>query len=153
MAGTAGQRPSPQGQHSLATAADVMRPALTTVEPNGHLAAAAYLMRHAHATSLVVVDGDDGRRPLGLITETDVVRAVADGKDVNDVRIEDLMTTSPTVIPATTPIRDAARSMIAGHFRHLPVVDDTGLVGMVDITDVCNALLDPPALRSGPPQG
>jgi CBS domain-containing protein len=120
------------------------------VEPNAHLAAAAYLMRHAHATSLVVVDGDNNNRPLGLITETDVVRAVADGKDVNDVRIEDLMTASPTVIPATTPISDAARSMIAGHFRHLPVVDDAGLVGMVDITDICNALLDPSDVGSGP---
>ena len=151
MTGTAAPQPSPQGAHSSGTAADVMRPALTTVEPNAHLAAAAYLMKHAHATSLIVVDVDHANRPLGLITETDVVRAVADGKDVNEIRIEDLMTTNPTVIPATTTIRDAARSMIAGHFRHLPVVDDGGLVGMVDIADICNALLDLPGLESAPP--
>jgi CBS domain-containing protein len=106
--------------------------------------------KHAQATSLVVVDAN---RPVRLITEADVVRAVADGKDVNDVRIEDVMTTSPTVIPTTTTIRDAARSMIAGHFRHLPVVDDAGLVGMVDIGDTCSALLYAPALASSPPSG
>jgi hypothetical protein len=38
--------------------------------------------------------------------------------------------------------------MTSGHFRHLPVVGDAGLVGIVDITDVCLALLDP-----GRPQG
>jgi CBS domain-containing protein len=153
MTGSAAQRPSPQGSQSSVTAADVMRPALTTVEPHAHLAAAAYLMKHAHATSLVVVDGEHASRPVGLITEADVVHAVADGKDVNDVRIEDVMTTGPKVIPATTTIRDAARSMIAGHLHHLPVVDGEGLVGMVDIGDICGALLDPPALASSSRSG
>ena len=153
MAGSATQRPSSQGPQSSATAADVMRPALTTVEPHAHVAAAAYLMKHAHATCLVVVDGEHANRLVGLITEADVVHTVADGDDVNDVRIEDVMTTSPKVIPATTTIRDAARSMIAGQFHHLPVVDGEGLVGMVDIGDICGALLDPPALASSPPSG
>jgi CBS domain-containing protein len=125
-----------------ATVADVMRPPLTTVEPNDHVAAAAYLMKHAGATALVVLDDEQSRRPVGLITDTDIVQVVADGKDVNDVRIHDLMTQSPTVISATTSIPDAARSMMTGHFRHLPVVGEDGLIGMVDIKDVCRALLD-----------
>jgi CBS domain-containing protein len=153
MAGTAAQPTSPQEPQSSATVADVVRPALSTVEPNAHLAAAAYLMKHAHATCLVVVDDQHANRPVGLITEADVVHAVADGKDVNDVRIEDVMTTSPTVIPPTTTVRDAARSMIASHIHHLPVVDDTGLVGMVDIGGICSALLGPPAVESSPPSG
>ena len=153
MAGTATPQSSPQQPQSSATVADVMRPALTTVEPNAHLAAAAYLMKHAHATSLVVVDDQHANRPVGLITEADIVHSVADGKDVNDVRIEDVMTTNPTVIPTTTTIRDAARSMLVAHFHHLPVVDDASLVGMVDIGDICSALLDPPAVRSSPPSG
>jgi CBS domain-containing protein len=128
-----------------ATAADVMRPAVTTVRPDDHAAAAAYLMKHAGATALVVVDDEQARRPVGLITDADIVQAVADGKDVNQVRIHDLMTTRPTVIEGTTTIRAAARSMMTGHFRHLPVVADGGLIGMVDISDVCGALLDPPA--------
>jgi CBS domain-containing protein len=39
-------------------------------------------------------------------------------------------------------IRDAAKAMINGRFRHLPVVSDAGVIGMVDVTDVCQALLD-----------
>jgi CBS domain-containing protein len=127
-----------------ATAADVMRPALTIAEPNDHAAAAAYLMKHAGATALVVVADGPARWPVGLITDADIVRAVADGEDVNGVHVRDLMTSDPTVISATTSIRDAARYMLNGHFRHLPVVGDAGLIGMVDITDVCGALLDAP---------
>jgi CBS domain-containing protein len=145
MTETSAPGPSSQPPEAWVTVADVMQPALTTVEPDAHLAAAAYLMHHAGTTALVVVDDEDTPQPLGLITEADVVQAVADGKDVNTVRIHDLMTERPTVITATASIRDAARAMIAGHFRHLPVVDDTGLIGMVDIRDVCSALLGPPA--------
>jgi CBS domain-containing protein len=127
------------------TAADVMQPAVTTVEADAHLAAAAYLMKHAGATALVVVDNEEAKRPVGLITDADIAEAVADGKDVNQVRIHDLMTTHPTVITATTSITDAARSMVTGHYRHLPVVGGAGLIGIVDIEDVCRALLDAPA--------
>src|SRR5262245_15703650 len=144
MAETAAQQPSGQRRHPP-TVGDVMRPPLTTVDQNDHVAAAAYLMKHAGATALVVLDGQETNRPLGIITEADIVHTVADGKDVNEVRIRDLMTTSPTVIKATTSVRDAAEMMVAGHFRHLPVIDDNSAVrGIVDIRDVCRALLDLP---------
>jgi CBS domain-containing protein len=138
--GSAQAAPAPV--RAAATAADVMNPALSTVEPNDHVAAAAYLMKRRAATALVIVDNEQDRRPEGLITEADIAHAVADGKDLNEVRIRDLMTRSPTVIPAVTTIPDAARTMIAGRFRHLPVVSaESELIGMVDITDVCGALL------------
>ena len=136
---------SAQPKRAPVTVADVMRPPLTTVEPNDHVAAAAYLLKHAGASALVVLDDEQTRRPVGLITEADIVHLVADGKDPNEVRIHDLMTTRPVVITTTTSIRDAAETMTTGHFRHLPVVgDDATLIGMVDIGDVCRALLDIP---------
>ena len=141
MTETHAQPPS----HGPVTAADVMEPALSTIEPEDHAAAAAYLMRHAGATALVVVDDEKSRRPLGLVTEADIVRAVADKKDLEQIRIRDLMTTNPTVITADTSVREAAESMLVGHFRHLPVVSDAGLIGIVDIADVCRALLDVPS--------
>ena len=142
MAGNSAHEPT--AQEALATVADVMERPLTTVNVNDHVAAAAYLMRHAGATALVVVDGETNR-PIGIITEADIVHTVADGKDVNEVRIHELMTASPTVIKATTSVRDAAETMMAGHFRHLPVIDDESAVsGIVDIRDVCRALLDLP---------
>ena len=131
---------SEQTNGAAATAADIMRPPLTTVNQNDHVAAAAYLMKHAGTTALMVLD-THADQPAGIITEADIAHAVADGKDVNSTRIHDLMTTRPTVISTTTSVRDAAKVMTSGHFRHLPVVGDAGLVGIVDITDVCLALL------------
>ena len=138
-------------QHSApppAMAADIMRPPVTTVDQNDHLAAAAYLMKRADATALIVTQAQTGQ-PIGIITDADVSHAVADGKNPNDVRIYQLMTANPTVVNTTTSIRDAAKVMTSRRFRHLPVIGDSGLVGIVDITDVCRALLE--ADVSGPP--
>ncbi len=136
----------PQPQQTLAQSrparpgvGDIMRPPLTTVERYDHVAAAAYLMKHAGASALMVLDATAGQL-TGIITEADVARAVADGNDANEVRIHDVMTTRPVIAPDTS-IRDAAAIMTKGHFRHLPVVDDTGLQGVVDINDVCQVLL------------
>ena len=138
-------------QHSApppATVADVMRPPVTMIEQNDHLAAAAYLMKRADATALIVTQAQTSQ-PIGIITEADISHAVADGKNPNDVRIYQLMTPRPTVVSTTTSIRDAAKVMTSRRFRHLPVMGDAGLVGIVDITDVCRALLE--ADVSGPP--
>jgi CBS domain-containing protein len=118
-----------------------MHPPVTMVEQNDHLAAAAYLMMRADATALIVTQAQTGE-PIGIITEADVSHAVADGKDPNDVRIYQVMTARPTVVNTTTGIRDAAKVMTDRRFRHLPVMGDPGLVGIVDITDICRALLE-----------
>jgi CBS domain-containing protein len=94
-----------------ATAGDIMRSPLTTVEQNDHVAAAAYLMKHAGATAVTVLDPRT-TQPVGIITEADVAHAVADGKDVNTTRIFELMTVRPTVINTTTSVRDAASSTL-----------------------------------------
>jgi len=65
---------------------------MTTVRQHDHVAAAAYLMKHAGTTALLVADAQTGQ-PTGIITEADVARAVADGKDVNDVWVDAVMTT------------------------------------------------------------
>ena len=139
MADASSLHPAP----SLATVADVMRPPVTTVEQNDHVAGAAYLMKRAGATALVVTQAET-REPIGIITEADISHLVADGKNPNDVRIYQLMTADPTVISTTASIHDAAKVMTSGRFRHLPVMGGPGLVGIVDITDVCRALLDVP---------
>lgn len=134
--------PKPYQVPSMAlTVAEIMRPALSTVDRFDHVAAAAYLMKHAATSALTIMDGKTDR-PIGIITEADVAHAVADRRDLNTVRISDLMTTKPTVVSSSTSVRDAAEIMTRGRFRHLPVVGEQGgLAGMVDITDVCRALL------------
>jgi CBS domain-containing protein len=136
--GTAQQPPFP-ALAAAATVADIIRSPLATISQHDHVAAAAYLMKHAGTTALIVTGAQTGR-PAGIITEADVTRAIADGNDVNDVRVEAVMTTRPAII-ATTSVRDTATIMTAGHFRHLPVAGDAGLLGVVDIIDVCRALI------------
>ena len=138
--GVAAQESSPHPRSAAATVADVMRTPLTTVQRSDHAAAAAYLMKHAATTALMVVDAQTGR-PAGIITEADVARAIAGGKDVNDAWVDAVMITRPAITTVTS-IRDAAKIMMARHFRHLPVADDAGLLGVVDITDVCQALIN-----------
>jgi CBS domain-containing protein len=144
MAKALAQHPAPPP----ATVADVMQPPVTTVEQNDHVAAAAYLMKRANATALIVTQAQSDQ-PIGIITDADVSHAVADGKNPNDVRIYQVMTANPIVVNTTTSIRDAAKVMASRRFRHLPVVGDAGLVGIVDITDVCRVLLESDV--SGPP--
>ena len=130
----------PPSPPALTAVADIMQPPLTTVEQYDHVAAAAYLMKHAGTTALIVLDAATDRL-IGIITEADVADAVADGKDVNEVRIHNVMTTRPTVITPGTSIREAAKIMTSSRFQHLLVMDDTGLRGVVHISDVCRALL------------
>jgi len=121
--------------------ADLMRPAVTSIERYAHLAAAAFLMKQANDTALVVIDDAERRVPIAVITDTDVAQAVADGKDVNNVRVSDLVGRVPITVPPNTSVRDAADLMVTSHIRHLPVVDGDRLVGMVDISDVCRGLM------------
>jgi CBS domain-containing protein len=89
----------------------------------------------------MVVNAQTGQ-PAGIITQADVARIIADGKDLNDVRVHAAMITRPA-IDTTTSIRDAAEIMAAKHFRHLPVASDAGLLGVIDVTDVWRALSKP----------
>ena len=71
---------------AMATAA-----ASTTVDQYDHAAAATYLMKHAGTTALGVLDGQRLNQPIGCITETDIATAMAQGKDMNETRVRDLI--------------------------------------------------------------
>jgi len=63
----------------------------TTVDQYDHVAAATYLMKHAGMSALAVLDGQRSNQPIGCITETDIAAAMAQGKDMNETRIRDLI--------------------------------------------------------------
>jgi CBS domain-containing protein len=118
-----------------------MRSATTTIEPDSHVASAAFLMKRAHDSALVVTSGD-GRVPVAVITDADVSQAVADGRDLNDTRINQLHLGQPAVISPGTSVAEAADQMLQLSVTALPVVDHGRLVGLVDMTAVCRALLE-----------
>ena len=137
--GVKARKPRIHSRAHAGTIADIMWPPVTTVGQHDHVAAAAYLMKRAGTTALLVLDAQTSQ-PVGIITEADITRAIADGKDVNDVWAGTVMTTRPAVT-TTTSIRDTAKIMTTRHFRHLPVAGEAGLLGVVDIIDVCRALI------------
>ncbi len=124
------------------TVEKLMRPPTTTVETAAHLAAAAYLMKHAGDTALIVTADDDHRKLIGLITEADISHAVADGRDLGETRISQVLTREPITVEVDTPVHDAVRLMLASGIRHLPVVRQGRLVGVVDVMDLGQAMLD-----------
>jgi CBS domain-containing protein len=130
--------PEPVGQTRGYTVAYVMHPAVTTVEVRSHLAAAAYLMNHANQSALVVVD--DAGQPVAIITEADLLRAVAHGANTGRALIEEWMNRNPQTVRPDTAMTEATRLMVDTGYRHLPVVSEGRLVGIVAITDIVDAV-------------
>src|SRR3954467_133747 len=97
--------PSPSGQ---LTVGQFMRSPATTVEPDSHVASAAYLMKRSHDSALVITADDHGRTPLAVITAADISQAVADGKDLNDTRLNQLHLPRPGAVAPSTPVATAA---------------------------------------------
>ena len=128
----------PSSHPRAATVTDLIRPPLTTAGQYDHVAAAAYLMKHTGTTALIVINEQTGQ-PAGIITQADIARTIADGKNPNNTRVYTAMITRPA-IHTTTSLRDTADIMTASHYRHLPVTGHTGLLGVINITDVCQAL-------------
>ena len=78
----------------------------------------------------------EGETLVGIITERDLSRAMAEGLEVDSARAEDLMTPDPAFVTPHSPVQDAADGMLRMGFRHMPVVSDGGVVGMISIRDV-----------------
>jgi CBS domain-containing protein len=126
-----------------------MRPPVTTVEQRAHLAAAAYLMKRSGDTALVVVRGDDPGVPLGIVTDADVTQAVADGRDLEQLRVTDVLSTRPVTVAPDTTVGAALRTMVQHRIHHLLVLADGRLVGIVDMLELCRVSLDPPEAPGG----
>jgi len=125
--------------------AEVMTQASVTDSPTDTLRAAAETMWRQQTGSLVVTDGG---RMVGIITERDLLKAVAHGVDLETSTVADVMTKAVLTTSPEEPLRDAAREMAAHWIRHLPVVVNDQVVGMLsmrDVTGVFAALSKDPA--------
>ncbi|MBW3661609.1 MAG: CBS domain-containing protein [Actinobacteria bacterium] len=112
---------------------DVMTKDVLTTTADATVAGAAKAMTDRGIGSACVVE--DGRL-LGIITERDVLRAAASGEDLTAESVRDWMTADPVTIgPEELPSAVAGILQERG-FRHLPVVDEDSLVGIVSMRDV-----------------
>jgi CBS domain-containing protein len=122
----------------VATIAEIMSRGLVTVEAGVSLEEAARRMDERHVGAALVLEGDALR---GIVTERDVLRAVAAGP-IEAVTVADCMTRNPETIDSSETTGLAASLMIHGGFRHLPVLDGERVVGIVSIRDLMRVTLD-----------
>lgn len=111
---------------------------LLTVAAGATLGEAAERMQARGVGAAVVLDGE---RIVAILTERDVMRAVAAGKD-GSAPVAEWMTPHPDTIEPQDTMDHAASLMIHGGYRHLPVLDGDRIVGIVSIRDVMRVALD-----------
>lgn len=85
----------------------------------------------------------EGRRLIGIITERDVLRAAADGVDPVVEIANDWMTADPDVFSPESQVREAAEWLLETGYRHMPVMEDGELLGIVSIKDILWAIASP----------
>jgi CBS domain-containing protein len=126
----------------MPTVGEIMTPDVLGLEPATSLVDAARRMHERRVGAVVVLDGD---RLVGIVTERDILRAVATGAIGGSVA--DAMTHGPDTIGPDESAGQAAALMIHGGFRHLPVVDGNDVVGMLSIRDLVRVSVDDEAPR------
>ena len=90
--------------------------------------------------SLVVVDG---RKLVGIITERDVVRTIAQGADPEEEAVSDWMSDAPDTFSPDVEVEEAAAWLLEIGYRHMPVMDEGELLGVVSLRDILGALISP----------
>jgi CBS domain-containing protein len=122
----------------MTTVGEVMTHNLLTVEATTPLEQAAARMSDRGVGAILVLSGDS---VSGILTERDVLRAVATG-GVEGTNVAAWMTRDPETVEVDESTGQAAAVMIHGGFRHLPVVDGGKPVGIVSIRDLMRVVVD-----------
>lgn len=122
----------------MATVGEVMSRNLLTVDPTTGLSDAARQMSDRGVGAALVLSGES---VSGILTERDVLRAVATG-GVEGTHVAAWMTRDPETVDVSESTGQAAAVMIHGGFRHLPVMDGGKAVGIVSIRDLMRVVVD-----------
>lgn len=128
------------------TVNDVMAPVKVRVTTGDTLREVAVALAAAR-TGLAVVDVPGG----GVITERDVLRAIAAETDLDAATAGDHMTADPVSVARTLPLEEACDLMISRNVRHLLVSEDDALVGVLNMRDVVGVLSGAAPLGAVPP--
>jgi CBS domain-containing protein len=107
-----------------------------TIEPTVTLGEAARAMRRRDVGAAVVYEGGD---LVGIFTERDLLRAIADSRHPDQHHVRTYMTPNPITLPPDHLPSEAARIMAERKFRHIPVLEGGQLIGIVSIRDLVTA--------------
>ena len=115
-------------------------PRVITTPPTSTVSEAVALLARHNIGAVVVVDA--AGQIHGIISERDVIRALASREGVMALTVADLMTTALVCGSPSDDLEPVLQSMTTRHFRHLPVVEDGRLVGILTISDLVKAQLN-----------
>jgi CBS domain-containing protein len=116
---------------------EIMVTDIVSVERDASLTQAAAQMVERVVGAAIIFEGG---RLAGILTERDIMKAVASGR-AGETRVEDWMTRHPEVVHPEDTTDQAAALMIHGGFRHLPVLSGDDVVGIVSIRDLMRVAL------------
>jgi len=117
----------------MGTLAEIAKPNFITVAPEDTLGEVAERMTRQNTGAVVVKDFG---RLIGILTERDMLRAMAARVHTSDARVRQWMTADPITAPPDMDLDEAARIMLDNGFRHLPVVDGQSILGVVSLRRV-----------------
>lgn len=112
---------------------------LLTVDPQNTLRRAAKVMADRAVGAAVVIANE---KVVGIVTERDVLRAIADDRDVDDTKVEDVMTRGVVSGAPGWDILKAVKAMTDGGFRHLLVMEMDDPVGIVSLRDLMSSMAE-----------
>jgi CBS domain-containing protein len=105
-----------------------------TITPARSLREAAYFLTDHNVGAAVVIDPE--QPGPGIITERDLVRSLGRGEDPDQEHVSDHLTTDATFAEADWSLAEAADAMARGGFRHLVVIGDGEVVGIISMRDI-----------------
>ena len=129
------------------TVREVMADVKVRLRPEETLRSAAVALREAR-TGLAIVDVDPNG---GVLTERDVLRAIAESADLDGTAVRDYMTPDPIAVEPESEIDAACDLMISHGVRHLLVSEGGSLVGVLNMRDVVGVLSGAATLGAVPP--
>jgi citrate synthase len=115
------------------TVAELMSAPPITALPTESIGEVATRMEEKRIGSVIVVDAE---RPIGILTERDLLRFAASGGEAASARVADWMTPDCDTVPPDLDVVEAFRSLAERGYRHIPVVLDDKVVGVVSMRDV-----------------
>ena len=117
-----------------------------TIEGSESMHTAAKLMLDKKVSSLLVVKDE---KPIGIVTEKDIVEVMGRGLDPDESSVSDFMTQDPVTVDISQEPEAARKLMVEHDFRHMPVVDLEGdLVGIVSLRDLVKVQEEKPGIRT-----
>jgi len=115
------------------TVSDLMTPDVLTATPSETIAEVSSRMGERKVGSIVVVDDT---RPVGILTERDMIKIAASGTDTSIAKVSEWMTENPDTVEPGVDVDDAFHRLTEHGYRHMPVVENGKLVGIVSLRDL-----------------